>query len=188
MTLRRAAVFFDRDGVLNEAVVRDGRPFPPADVSELKVGPGVLNGVAQLQAAGFVLLGVTNQPDVARRTTSRRAVEEINSALLSSMPLDEILVCYHDDVDRCGCRKPQPGLIHSAEQKYGVDLSRSFLIGDRWRDVEAGRRAGCKTVFLDCGYDEKRPSPPADFTTSRFSEAIDWILSVSRTFRQGVSR
>lgn len=138
----RKAVFLDRDGVLNEAVLRNGRPHPPADVSALRIPPDVPGLIQRLRDAGFLTIGVTNQPDVARGAQSRAAVDAINAALRAVVPLDDLLVCYHDDADACECRKPGPGLLIQAAARHGIDLGRSFMMGDRWRDVEAGRRAG----------------------------------------------
>jgi len=150
-TAARQAVFLDRDGVLNQALVRHGKPYPPASLAELQIVPEAPEALAALQAAGFLLLGVTNQPDVARGTQRREVVEAINAALLATLPLAEILVCYHDDGDGCACRKPQPGLLLQAATRYCLTLPASFMIGDRWRDVEVGRRVGCRTVWLDYG-------------------------------------
>jgi D-glycero-D-manno-heptose 1,7-bisphosphate phosphatase len=177
----KRAVFLDRDGVLNTAVVRNGKPYPPASVAELEVPADVIESTRRLHEAGFVLIGVTNQPDVARGTTQRHVVEEINAALRKAVPLDEMLVCYHDDADNCECRKPRPGLILDSAQTWGVDLAASFMIGDRWKDIEAGRRAGCRTVFLDRDYNERRPDPPADFSTTSFAQAAAWILKAGRS-------
>ena len=92
------------------------------------------------------------------------------------MPLDEFLVCPHDDRDACDCRKPTPGLLLEAQARHGIDLRRSFLVGDRWRDVDAGRAAGCRTVFLDYGYRERGPSAPPDARVASLAEAVDWIV------------
>jgi D-glycero-D-manno-heptose 1,7-bisphosphate phosphatase len=138
-----------------------------------------------LKAAGFLLIGVTNQPDVARGTQRREVVEAINAALLATLPLADILVCYHDDRDRCDCRKPLPGLLLQAASRYGVTLSASIMIGDRWRDVEAGRRAGCRTVLLDCGYAERKAKSPPDCTIRSLSEAAAWILQQSKGVKGG---
>jgi D-glycero-D-manno-heptose 1,7-bisphosphate phosphatase len=171
----RRAVFLDRDGVLNAVVVRDGRPYPPGDASEVGLLPGVGDACARLRAAGFELVVVTNQPDVARGTQTLEAVERINDVLLAALPLDEIVVCPHDDADGCDCRKPKPGMLVDAAGRRGLDLATSFMVGDRWRDVEAGRRAGCRTVLLDRGYDE--PSAEPDAAVSDLGEAAEWILS-----------
>ncbi len=169
------AVFLDRDGVLNRALVRAGRPYPPASLAELEILPGVSDSLARLRTAGFRLLVVTNQPDVARGTQAREAVEALNAALQADLPLDEFLVCYHDDVAQCACRKPAPGLLYDAAQKYALNLKLSFMVGDRWRDIEAGRRAGCRTAFIDYAYAEKRPMQ-SDIIGHSLAEITDWIL------------
>lgn len=171
----RRAVFLDRDGVINEAVIREGKPYPPANLSEMVVLPGVKDALDALHKAGYLLVVVTNQPDVARGTTSKESVEEINAALKSSLPIDEFRTCFHDSVDQCGCRKPQPGALLAAARAHGIDLAKSFMVGDRWRDVEAGQRAGCKTCFIDYGYSEKQPER-VDFHVSSLSEATQIIL------------
>jgi D-glycero-D-manno-heptose 1,7-bisphosphate phosphatase len=136
----------------------------------------VPEAVSQLHKAGFLLIGATNQPDVARGTQRRELVEAMNDRLLAAMPLTAILVCYEDG-DDCPRRKPNAGLLLEAAETYGIDLSASFMVGDRWRDVEAGRRAGCQTVFLDLGYNERRPDPPAHHIASDLPAATAWILS-----------
>jgi D-glycero-D-manno-heptose 1,7-bisphosphate phosphatase len=170
----RRAVFLDRDGVLNAAVVREGVPHPPGDVDEVDVLPGVKEACNRLRTAGFELVVVTNQPDIARGTQTPEAVRRINDALLITLPLDEVVVCPHDDVDGCACRKPKPGMLVDAAQRRGIDLNASFMVGDRWRDVEAGLRAGCRTVFVDHGYDERSVQP--DASVSDLGEAAVWIL------------
>ncbi len=174
MTAR--AVFLDRDGVLNAAVVREGRPHPPATVEELAILPGVPGALADLKRAGFLLLVVTNQPDVARGTTARAEVDAIHGALRAALPLDGVYCCCHDEADRCGCRKPAPGLLLDAARAWDVDLSRSFMVGDRWRDTEAGAAAGCRTVFVDHGWREKRPER-YDARVASLAEAAAWILA-----------
>jgi D-glycero-D-manno-heptose 1,7-bisphosphate phosphatase len=172
----RRAVFLDRDGVLNRAIVRDGRPFPPESPEAFEILPGVAEAVQRLHDAGFLLIVATNQPDVARGTQRREVVEAMNARLLDAMPIDEIRVCYEDG-DDCPRRKPNPGLLLEAAQAHGIDLPASYMVGDRWRDVEAGRRAGCHTVFIDLDYDERRPAPPADHDATGLPDATDWILS-----------
>jgi len=169
------AAFLDRDGVLIRAIVRAGKPYPPASLAEMEILPGVVEACTTLHEAGFLLIVISNQPDVARGTQRREVVEEINQALCSRLPLDDIRVCYHDDADHCSCRKPEPGLLLQAARDWDVDLSVSFMVGDRWKDVLAGRRAGCMTVFLDHGYAEKEPDG-ADHRASSLAEAVDWML------------
>jgi D-glycero-D-manno-heptose 1,7-bisphosphate phosphatase len=174
----KTAVFLDRDGVLNRAVVREGRPHPPDDLSALEVLPGAAEACATLRAAGFLLIVVTNQPDIARGTRTRDEIDTINRRLSELLPVDEFRICPHDDADRCECRKPSPGLILVAGRERGLDLRRSVMVGDRWRDVEAGKRAGCWTVFVDHGYTERRPEAP-DLTVKSLGEAVPWILATA---------
>ncbi|MEI7770047.1 MAG: HAD family hydrolase [Chloroflexales bacterium] len=179
------AIFLDRDGVINRAIVRKGKPYPPASLDELELLPGVPAALTRLHAAGFRLIVVTNQPDVARGTANRADIEAIHRRLQLGdadqppLPIDRFQVCYHDDSDGCSCRKPAPGMLLAAAQEEGLDLAASYMVGDRWRDIEAGRRAGCTTLFIDYGYDEAERSPP-DARFSSLAEATDWILNDMR--------
>lgn len=174
--MKGPAVFLDRDGVINCAIVRGGKPYAPETLGELVVPGEVGPALARLKAAGFRLVVVTNQPEVARGRLRRETVEAIHAALASTLPLDEFRVCYHDEGDGCGCRKPQPGLLL---QPPAHDLARSVLVGDRWRDIEAGRRAGVgATVWIDRGYAERSAEPHV--RVSSLSEAVEWILDPVR--------
>ncbi len=174
------AVFLDRDGVLNRAVVREGRPHPPGGLDELEIAPDAPAALARLKEAGFRLVVVTNQPDVARGTQTRAGVEALHAALAARLPVDEFRVCYHDDADACACRKPAPGLLLEAARAADLDLSASFMVGDRWRDIAAGQRAGCQSLFID--YDYTEPRPAGTFVTVRtLREAADYILGSSMT-------
>jgi D-glycero-D-manno-heptose 1,7-bisphosphate phosphatase len=170
------AVFLDRDGVLNTAIVRGGKPYPPASVSELEISAGAPECLRRLKEAGYLLIVVTNQPDLARGTQTREAVAEIHAVLRSALPLDAIYVCDHDDAAGCQCRKPRPGMLLAAAKDFGIDLTSSFMIGDRWRDVEAGARAGCRSIFLDFGYAERGPETAPAITVGSLSDAVEWIL------------
>ncbi len=172
------AVFLDRDGVLNEADLRNGKPHPPDSLKDLRLTPHVEECLADLKRLQFLLIVVTNQPDVARGKQSKAAVEEIHRFLASRLPIDDVYVCYHDDSDRCECRKPAPGLLLEAAQKHQIDLRHSFFIGDRWRDVEAGRRAHCQNIFIDYRYADRRPDEAAVvFMADSLRTAVDWILA-----------
>ena len=153
------AVFLDRDGVINRAEVRNGKPYPPASIDDLEVLAGVAEGLQALREAGFRLIVITNQPDVARGWQMKETVEAMHARLRETLPLDEIMACYHDG-DACDCRKPKPGALLDAARRHHIDLGASFMIGDRWRDVEAGQRAGCVSYFIDYGYAERQPEPP----------------------------
>ena len=170
------AVFLDRDGVINRAVVRGGKPYPPARIEDLDILPGVNDALDRLHRAGFRLVVVTNQPDAARGTQRRSVVDEMHAHLASTLPIDEFRVCDHDDADACVCRKPKPGLLEAAAIASGLSLRDSFMVGDRWRDVAAGRGAGCTTIFIDWGYQEQQPEQP-DVIVHSLPEAVDWILS-----------
>lgn len=173
--ITRKAIFLDRDGVINRAVVKDGKPYPPQSLGEVEILPGVAEAIRYLKKAGFLLVVVTNQPDVARGTQLQETVESINRHLGSKLGIDRFQVCYHDDGDGCHCRKPKPGLLTDAATLLGIELSGSVLVGDRWRDISAGKAAGCKTVWIDWGYREKRPDD-FDFRAASLLDASRWIL------------
>ena len=175
-TLRRA-VFLDRDGVINRAVIRDGKPYPPNSAADLEIFPGVATSLQRLRAAGFFNIVVTNQPDVATGIQRLAEVESMHLHLRTELAIDAIKVCYHVDADNCACRKPKPGLLTAAAAEYGIDLARSYMIGDRWRDVEAGQAAGClPPYFIDLGYLEKQPTKPY-ITVRSLPETAALILS-----------
>jgi D-glycero-D-manno-heptose 1,7-bisphosphate phosphatase len=173
------AVFLDRDGVLNRALVREGKPYPPANLSELEILPGVQEACSTLKRAGLGLIVITNQPDLSRGTMERGAVDAMNAEMRERLGLDDVRVCPHDDADRCDCRKPAPGLLLAAARDWRIALDRSVMVGDRWRDIESGRRAGCKTVFIDYGYSEQRPQAP-DLIVGSLLDAVPWILETTR--------
>jgi D-glycero-D-manno-heptose 1,7-bisphosphate phosphatase len=168
-------VFLDRDGVINRAILRDGKPHPPRTLGEVELVPDALPALQRLHEEGFLLVVITNQPDVARGTQERSTVEAINDRLASALPIDEFVVCYHDDAAACECRKPKPGGILDAASRLGINVRSSFLIGDRWRDIEAGQRAGCSNYFIDYGYAERQPVPPFSRVHS-LAEAADDIV------------
>jgi D-glycero-D-manno-heptose 1,7-bisphosphate phosphatase len=169
------AVFLDRDGVLNRSLVREGKPYPPNSLDELEVLPGVEDACRSFKKAGYVLVCITNQPDVARGTQPLAVVEEINQILKEKLDLDDVRVCLHDDADGCDYRKPKPGHLLDAARDFDIDLTSSIMVGDRWRDTEAGQNAGCRTVFIDYSYDERQPTDP-DHVCSDLQGAASWIL------------
>lgn len=186
-TMTRRAVFLDRDGVINRASVRNGKPYPPRSLAELEILPGVPEALMRLKAAGFRLIVVTNQPDVARGTQMLAQVAALHAALQAQLPLDEIRACYHDAADGCDCRKPQAGLLLAAARDHRLDLTASYMIGDRWRDIEAGQRAGCTSLFIDYQYAEPRPCAPYVRTAS-LAEAVEWILSEEEATHENTGR
>lgn len=179
---KRRAVFLDRDGVLNQAIVREGRPYAPNTMDGIQLIPGAAEACARLKQAGFLLVMVTNQPEVSRGTITLQTVDGMNQLVAKSVGLDVVKLCPHDDAERCSCRKPLPGLLLETANEHNVDLNSSYLVGDRWRDVAAGRGAGCKTIFIDYGYAEKQAENP-DFVTGSLTAAAAWILDAERSGR-----
>jgi D-glycero-D-manno-heptose 1,7-bisphosphate phosphatase len=178
-----AAVFLDRDGVLNEAIIRNGKPYPPRDLSKFVIVPGARAALDELKREGFLLIVVTNQPDIARGKANRADVDKINAQLATILPLDAIEVCEHDDKEKCDCRKPKPGMIQRARETFGVAAADSFMVGDRWRDIEAGRRAGCRTILIGDGYGETFPCAPT-IKLASLPGAASWIIQQSRHERE----
>jgi D-glycero-D-manno-heptose 1,7-bisphosphate phosphatase len=174
--IEKKAVFIDRDGVINLPNIINGKSYPPSDVSELEIYPDVLVSSTNLKSLGYLLIVVTNQPDVSRGKTSKKSVEQINNAIFKLLPLDEIKICYHDDEHSCNCRKPLPGMLTSAALDYGINLKKSFMIGDRWKDIDAGHNAGCKTIMVKTNCVEREPNNAPDITVKSFKEAADWII------------
>jgi len=179
-TSLRPAVFLDRDGTLNRQILRDGRPFPPTNLDQFALFPGVPAACAQLADAGYTLVVATNQPDVGRGTQSRAMVEAMHARLRTLVPqIQRIEVCYTSGLDLSGQpdrrRKPEPGMLLDAAQALDLDLARSWMVGDRWRDIDCGRRAGVRTIFIDYGYAEELRETP-DFTVRSFTEAAALIL------------
>lgn len=179
----RAAVFLDRDGVLNRVFVRDGVTHPPAVVEEFDLLPGAVDAVRRLDAAGFALVVVTNQPDVARGTQTHEGVEALHEHLRGRLPMLEVLACFHDQDDDCGCRKPKPGMLLEAARRWQLDLRRSFVVGDRWSDVLAGQAAGCRSVLVETPHSGRARCEP-DHCVRDLAEATEWILTQKREAKE----
>ena len=179
----RRAVFLDRDGVLNRPLVRNGRPHPPSRVEDFDLYDDVADGCARLKAAGFLLVVMTNQPDVGRGTQSREAVEAMHVKMQLALPsLDRVEICYHAGErygEPCDCRKPRPGLILRAAAELKIDLCASYVIGDRWRDINCARAAGCRAIFIERGYQESLRETP-DFAVTNFRDAVNTLLRDAR--------
>jgi D-glycero-D-manno-heptose 1,7-bisphosphate phosphatase len=170
------AVFLDRDGVLNANLVRDNRPYAPRRLDEFRLLPGVADAVQRIKAAGFLAIVVTNQPDVADGITPRATVEAMHAELRRRLPLDDIKICFHNNADRCTCRKPLPGLILEAAAEHGIDLAASYMVGDRWRDIKAGQAARCHAIFIDYGFKQDEAIEPEAIFKS-LPEAVSYILA-----------
>jgi D-glycero-D-manno-heptose 1,7-bisphosphate phosphatase len=175
----RRAVFLDRDGVLNRPVVRNGQPHPPSCVEDFELYDEVADGCRRLKTAEFLLIVISNQPDVGRGTQSREAVEAMHTKMQLALPsLDRIEICYHAGErygESCDCRKPRPGMILRAAADLKIDLGTSYVIGDRWRDIDCARAAGCRAIFIERGYEESLRQAP-DFTVGNFGDAVNVLL------------
>jgi len=167
------AIFLDSDGVLNTAIIKNGIPAAPTTLAELEIPDEVKPCLDKLKAAGYLLICVTNKPDIERGLMTQEVVDAIYNKMREILPLDDVCICYVENSD---CYKPKPGLLLSAAKKYDIDLAESYMIGDRWRDIGAGQNAGCKTIWIDRGYSEKKPVPPADYTVFSLTEATQSIL------------
>ena len=176
--MAQRVVFLDRDGVLNRAFPEGGTTRPPMSVGELELLPGVPEALARLRAAGFVLVVVTNQPDVARGKQTRAAVEEINAKMRAELPLLDCFTCFHDSGDKCNCRKPKPGLLLDATARHDLDLDSAFLIGDRWSDIVAAHAAGCRAVLIETPFSNAERCRP-DHTAPDTTGAVEWILTTA---------
>ena len=152
-----SAIFLDRDGVVNYSIIRDNKPYAPLNLSELKIIPEIKRVIDFFKLKQFNIFVITNQPDVARGKANKDEIEKINASILSQLSIDEIFTCYHDNQDQCECRKPKPGAFITLSQKYNIDLSKSIMVGDRAKDIEAAKNANCPSVFIDYGYNETKP-------------------------------
>lgn len=173
----RRAVFLDRDGVINRPVVREGLPYPPASAAEFALAPGVAEACRQLRAAGFLLVVVTNQPDVGRGTQSREEVERIHARMLAEVAVDRVEVCF--DGEDSPRRKPAPGMILDAARELGIDVGASYMVGDRWRDIDCGKAAGCATILIEQDYAEGLRARP-DGRARDLAEAARQITALEQ--------
>lgn len=179
----RPAVFLDRDGVLNEAPVVDGRALSPTAAADLQVLPGVPKAVDRLRRAGFALVAVTNQPDIASGRVPADVVDAMHASLVASLRLDAVYLCPHDTAAGCECRKPKAGMLHEAAAAHALDLAGSWMVGDRWVDVAAGRKAGVRTILVERPYSwapTNSGAPPdglrPDAIATDLARAVDVIL------------
>ena len=171
----RRAIFFDRDGILNKSKVINGTPLPPESLEFLEINDDIEDLCTFLKSKDYMLFMITNQPDIARGKTKVDTVDRINLFLKEKLLLDCVYCCPHDDGDNCTCRKPLPGMIFSAQSEFNIDLTQSFVIGDRWKDIEAGTSARCKTILVNYNYDEKKID--ADFTVNSTSDLKDLFIT-----------
>ena len=180
----RPAVFLDRDGVIVVPEFRDRRSFAPRRLQDFRLYPEAAASLQKLKRAGFLLAVVTNQPDVGNGLMSRSEVEAMHEIMRRELPLDAIKVCFHGQAEGCDCRKPKPGMLLEAADELGINLKRSFMVGDRSSDVEAGRAAGCATVFIDLGYALPAPDFP-DYVARSIGQVAELFIESVLTAQEG---
>jgi D-glycero-D-manno-heptose 1,7-bisphosphate phosphatase len=173
MTLGKA-VFLDRDGIINVPILRNGVVSAPQDFSQFAFMAGAHDTLRELRARGYLLLVCTNQPDVARGWQRREQVDDFHAHIERELPVSRIYACFHDNSHECVCRKPKPGMLIQGSQDFGIDLKQSWMVGDRWKDIEAGRAAGCRTVYLRHDYDSESAHDP-DHEIRQLSELLALI-------------
>lgn len=176
----RRAVFLDRDGVLVVPEFRAGRSFAVRDLNNFQLYPEAEESLCRLKEDGFLLVVVTNQPDVGRGLVATTVLDEMHRRLKARLPIDRIETCIHQPSDCCNCRKPRPGMILSAAAALGIDLGRSFMVGDRATDIVAGHLAGCRTVFIDLGYSAEAAPEASEWSVGSIGEAAALISMVAR--------
>jgi len=169
------AVFLDRDGTINWNEERGGRPYAPNRLEDFHFLPGVAEAITRFKDAGLMVIVITNQPDLATGKTSAEVLDAMHDRLREELGVDDIFICPHTDEAGCACRKPKPGLILMAAEKWQIDPHRSVMVGDRWRDVEAGRTAGCTTVYIDRSYSGEPEAQAPDLVVGSLGEAANFI-------------
>jgi len=169
------AVFLDRDGVINKPIIIDGKSYAPRLLKDFKIFPKVKSDVKKLKDKGFKVLVITNQPDIGNKLLKKSTLKEMHSILKAKVPLDKIYFCPHTRNDRCKCRKPKPGMIIKASNELKIDLKESYVVGDRKIDIDAGIKAGCKTIFVNNNYYEKKPTKQKKNVKS-LHDAVKYIL------------
>lgn len=170
----KKAIFLDRDGVLNQLIIREGKAQAPYTLEEFSLYPGVVEALKIIKEAGYLAIVVTNQPDVARGWVKKESVELVNNKILELLPIDDIKICFHINSDNCECRKPMPGMLLEAAREWEIDLNHSFMIGDRYGDISAGVRAGCKTILIGIG-DGQGEHPSPDYKAELLIDAVKFI-------------
>jgi D-glycero-D-manno-heptose 1,7-bisphosphate phosphatase len=175
--VKKAAVFFDRDGVINKVILRDGKPFSPRAIEDFVFNDGVRDAVRRLKSAGYKVIVITNQPDLAGGHITQETLDLMTQRMNEEISFDDVFICPHDDGHRCSCRKPKPGMILEAARKWKINLPASYFVGDTWKDMEAGKAAGCKTILLDASYNQ---NVPCDFRIGTVLKALDVILKEDR--------
>jgi D-glycero-D-manno-heptose 1,7-bisphosphate phosphatase len=173
--VKERAVFLDRDGVINKVILCDGKPYSPRKYDEFVLNDGIREAVCKMKELGYKILVVSNQPDLARGEITQGVLDLMTERMCGEIPIDNVYICPHDDIHQCSCRKPKPGMLLEAASRWEIDLSSSFIVGDTWKDMEAGKAAGCKTILLDALYNQ---DIQCDFRVNSFLEVVE-IIKIS---------
>ncbi len=176
---KKKAIFFDRDGVIVRSKVINGKPFAVRSINEFRILPYVIPLIDKLKKKNFLIFVVTNQPDLKTGKLKLQDLNLMHKQLLNKTKIDQIFVCPHNDADNCECRKPKIGLFIQASKVYNINFSKSYLVGDRKKDIEAGNISNCKTIFIDRNYKEEKPTN-YNFKVSSFQKAISYIIDDSK--------
>lgn len=167
-----SGVFLDRDGVINKIILREGRPHSPRNINQLKILDGVFEAVKLLQNLGHRIVVITNQPEISRGLITEDLIIKMHNKIREETGIKNFYFCPHDDFHSCECRKPKTGMLLRAATELDLDLNQSYLVGDRWKDIQAGQKVGCKCFFIDNNYDEPRPISPFYPVESLYQAAI----------------
>jgi len=170
----KRAIFLDRDGVINKAILKEGKPSSPKRFERFEFLEGVREVLEKFRREGFLNIIITNQPDIKRGLMKWETLEKMHRLIKEDLPIDDIFVCPHDDIDSCQCRKPRSGMLLEAAKRWDIDLKGSFLVGDQSKDMEAGKNAGCITIIIDYLYN--REAEP-DFRVNDLQSAMKIVLN-----------
>lgn len=162
--MKRRAIFLDRDGVINKASFVNGKHRSPMLAGEVELYEDAKSSINKLRKLGFLIFVMTNQPEISRGNLRLEESDAINGVIQKEIEPEEIIVCPHDDSDRCCCRKPLPGMITDLISRYKLNPDTCYLIGDRANDIEAGQAAGVKSIQIDRGY-------PVDLSPHKLASA-----------------
>ena len=177
---KNKAIFLDRDGIINHVVYHKdvNKPSSPWKIEEFKLIKNIKKPLEELTKMGFLLFIISNQPDIARGNVKKGTTEEINKILYEKFPIKEIKFCPHDDRDNCDCRKPKPGMILELSKKWNIDLEKSFLIGDSWKDIEASKKADCTGILVDKEYNKE---VDAKYRVFDLESSVELIKSLDKS-------
>jgi D-glycero-D-manno-heptose 1,7-bisphosphate phosphatase len=175
----KQAVFLDRDGVVVVPEARNGRGYAPRRLEDYRFYHDARESLSRLKRAGFLLVVVTNQPDVGKGLISHAVIEEMHGRLVRELRVDAVKACTHRQGENCPCRKPAPGMLLEAIREFDLNPSDCFMVGDRASDITAGRAVGCRGIFIERGYTEPMPQD-AHFIVTSMAEAADVVLRHSR--------